>query len=810
LGSGKRRINLDSDKDSKNFNKTDLSHIMLPGSYPLGRYPSNTQYALSFMQQVAVNLSTSVDPNSIRSVNGPPGTGKTTLLKDLFADLIVQQAKDICRLGQKELPRDLKGIIGVIPEVISDNGIVVVSSNNSAVQNIVNNVPLEKDIDKSLLPKLVKADYFREISNSTLSWEKNEETGKNEIVVTPNTSYDYWGLFSLEGGKKSNVNNILSTMNVVCSYLDEQYENDTSVYEAFVRKYKALISKRERYSQYIKLKADHDNLGIARSEVFKKLREKESEIDAFVNDNKDAVTSCKRCIERKELEIISNKEELDKATIELVNVESKKPKWFSRLFNRSSVIRYEKQHSDIKTLWDSLFLIDTELNEELISYRAKLSAIDTEIRNKKEELAQKKSQLNEIIRSLKTIDSRMNRLKTENPSIGLNDLDMTVNYENLQFSNPWFDEAYRIEQSELFILALQVRKQFLYENRKSIRAAVRIWWNQNDKDSKSIEAAWKWINMTIPVISSTFASVGIMFKNMGPKTLGHLFIDEAGQALPQAAVGSILRSKYVMAVGDPAQIPPVVTLDSRVLGIIRDLYSVDERLISASASVQTLIDATSQYGYYREPDQSEESWIGIPLWVHRRCKYPMFCISNKISYNNHMVQGNQSFGKIGWYNIKGKAQNKYVKEQGDFLVKKISDLINENPRIIDRNKDDVVYVISPFRNVAQQLAYELGKIGFTRYDTNGKPTNVGTIHTVQGKEAPIVFLVLGADKNCAGAAQWAMLESNMMNVAVTRAKDEFYIIGDKKLYLNLGCSVPNETFKIIEEYRKTHGELVVD
>lgn len=57
---------------------------------------------------------------------------------------------------------------------------------------------------------------------------------------------------------------------------------------------------------------------------------------------------------------------------------------------------------------------------------------------------------------------------------------MNQDYDDLQLSNPWFDESYRIAQSKLFIAALRVRKQFLYENRKNIRAAFIIW-NQPEK-----------------------------------------------------------------------------------------------------------------------------------------------------------------------------------------------------------------------------------------------------------------------------------------------------------------------------------------
>lgn len=196
---------------------------------------------------------------------------------------------------------------------------------------------------------------------------------------------------------------------------------------------------------------------------------------------------------------------------------------------------------------------------------------------------------------------------------------MTQDYDKLHLSNPWFGEEYRVAQSRLFIKALMVRKQFLYDNRKNVRAAALIWSMQGNYLEKKhiIAAAWSWINMTIPVISSTFASFSRMCKNLEPNTLGHLFIDEAGQAVPQAGVGAIFRSRHVMAVGDPSQIKPVLTLDPGVLSMLNGHFGVTEKYLSASASVQTLTDAASRFGFYREQDRSEDSWIGIPLWVHR-------------------------------------------------------------------------------------------------------------------------------------------------------------------------------------------------
>ena len=173
-----------------------------------------------------------------------------------------------------------------------------------------------------------------------------------------------------------------------------------------------------------------------------------------------------------------------------------------------------------------------------------------------------------------------------------------------------------------------------------------------------------------------------------------------------------------------------------------------------------------------------------------------------------MVQGVESYGKTGWFDVGGTADNKYVEAQGEFLLQKLREMIDKNPKITDRNEKDVIYVITPFSNVAYQLSQKLRKIHFTRYDEQGKPTNVGTVHTFQGKEAPIVFFVLGADRQSSGAARWAVMEANILNVAVTRAKEEFYIIGDRKLYLGLSCDAVTDTDKIIRQYKIQHPDLV--
>lgn len=54
----------------------------------------------------------------------------------------------------------------------------------------------------------------------------------------------------------------------------------------------------------------------------------------------------------------------------------------------------------------------------------------------------------------------------------------------------------------------------------------------------------------------------------------------------------------------------------------------------------------------------------------------------------------------------------------------------------------------------------------------------GTVHTFQGREADVVFLVLGGNNKKPVAKSWASQKANILNVALTRAKKRVYIVGN--------------------------------
>lgn len=614
---------------------------------------------------------------------------------------------------------------------------------------------------------------------------------------------------------------IITALKHVIEDLKNNYISDDDVYNEFEEKYKEALSYRDKRQQLSDKIFSVDRFEYEllnkKSEFRKNVEYRENELSSFTNEIKvkiEELSSNKNQLSQKvdELNKASSNISEDKKMIEnSIDVLKLQKPGFFQFSRKKSYDEQMRKYSD-----ELLKILDKERSTKsmLDEFTEELKVVESQISYENKLIKDKNSEIVQAIQKddyeIKKLEAKIRDLKDVSVNTDVNVLDFSLSYDDLQMSNPWFDEEYRRIQSELFISALKVRKQFLYENIKNIEAATRIWDKQQTYLDKNIviQQAWNWINMVVPVISSTFASMGRMFSNIQANSLGHLFIDEAGQALPQASVGAIFRCKHVMAVGDPAQIKPVLTLDSYILSLLGQNYGVGEAYLSEDASTQTLIDNVSQYGFYKDLNNPED-WIGIPLWVHRRCKYPMFNISNEISYGGNMVQGNKSDGKAQWYDVGGSADNKYVKEQGDLLVQKIRELSEHNKDILDKSKKDQVYVISPFKNVAYNLSRKLkADLDFTRYDSKFSPTNVGTVHTFQGKEAPIVFLVLGADEKSKGAANWAMGSENpnIMNVSATRAKKEFYIIGDKKLYSNLGSDVIDKTINEIRKFNSKNNQ----
>ena len=372
----------------------------------------------------------------------------------------------------------------------------------------------------------------------------------------------------------------------------------------------------------------------------------------------------------------------------------------------------------------------------------------------------------------------------------------TVEPERIQRrekSAPWADAEFTAARTELFLAALALHRALILAEtptfRRNLSALMDILGGKGRPSNAATLAAWQTFFLVVPVVSTTFASLDKLFGGLGRESLGWLFVDEAGQAPPQYAVGALWRAKRAVIVGDPLQLKPVVTLPWGGQRALAREFGVGEQWAPSRTSVQQVADRLAEHGTALPgPASDEPVWVGTPLRVHRRCDRPMFGISNQIAYDGLMVFGTPDrpafHGRDVWCDIRSTTSDgHWIPAEGEELRSVLSQL--RDAGVIAAQ----IRVISPFRMVVGQ-AMKVHESVFPKVSGPDREKWVGTVHTMQGKEADVVILVLGGDPDRPAARGFATREPNLLNVAVTRAKRRLYVVGNRdtwgnELYFNV-------------------------
>jgi hypothetical protein len=186
-----------------------------PDAVPAGRWPSKPEHALALNQQLAVSTALRMTDTGIMGVNGPPGTGKTTMLRDLIAALVVERARRLAALPDPQKAfngKQLRWKTGPRTRVISAWRVdltgfemVVASANNTAVQNITDEIPAAAAIDESWRERAAAVDYFPEIAAALLAPDTDTEAPQPAArPATRPTNPQAWALVAARLGKKTN------------------------------------------------------------------------------------------------------------------------------------------------------------------------------------------------------------------------------------------------------------------------------------------------------------------------------------------------------------------------------------------------------------------------------------------------------------------------------------------------------------------------------------------------------------------------------------------------------------------------------
>lgn len=743
-----------------------LEEAVSPQNTPLARWPGPGRHPLVLLQQAAVNIAFSETAASgLIGINGPPGTGKTTLLRDLVAGVVTERAEEMATYADPETAFETTGLrlkvgsgwihLYELDEALRGFEIVVASSNNKAVENVSAELPGISSIaeDASQLR------YFQTVSDSV----HQRET---------------WGLVAAVLGNAQNRSNfkqrfwwdddtgLSSYLRAVAGSLpmDEDAERPTIVEEEDPPLTHAAALKRWQTARESFRKAQKQSrrwqqlLEALRNDVLA-IPQLANAQEAATRHYSDAVRKVKRLLQQHHYPT----RDIKQASEELRFHASMKPGFWARLFRT----RRARAWNEIQAA-----LIELQLKE------SSFQSARSEHENTKRRILEAQEKYGFVVPDSAFFEN---------------------NPRDFHQATPWFNAAAQKARDEVFIAAMALHRAFVDAAAKPLRqnlaALMNVFTNQllpSPEKQALLPDLWASLFLVVPLVSTTFASVNRMLGKLPPESLGWLLVDEAGQASPQAAVGAIMRTKRAVIVGDPIQIEPIVMLPNTLTEAICRQFGVDPEQYSAPlASVQTLADAASAYAT-EFPTKFASRSVGVPLLVHRRCSNPMFRISNEIAYSRLMVSAKVEqpseirnvLGDSRWIHVAGYGEDKWCPQEGDEVVRLLRQLGEA------RASSDL-YVISPFVVVAEGLRRVIRETGVLHnwVDDGSRWINerIGTVHTAQGREAEAVIIVLGApNASQTGARNWAGGRPNILNVALTRAKEVVYVVGNRNLWCEAG------------------------
>lgn len=741
----------------------------MSGEYPLAK--SQRASMLGFSQ---------LDISDILAVNGPPGTGKTTLLQSAFGHRIV---KNTLNFEKDSEP----------------TRILASSTNNQAITNILEScekIPMAPGLSERWLPEL--SSFGTYLISSSPDKEKQVKK-KNYLAISKLNQkgkppfkgwyYDYINTHSSEECMEYFQNRFQKHFNcqlTSAGKMQSRLMNELAARQKKIEKYLQTINSIKNFAKGSE-PVQAIKIGIKKLENEKKENEKK---------------------------ILTNENALSHVQDYLI-----KEAFWKKALSFLPFIMNARIES-VEALLSQFSLFEDLQIKPLGTLLNRLKSIIDIQKEKIRSINQKIKEQEKILEDYNQILSAWEKLKAKRKG-------------SEQFLEEIWDAATLGERINI-LCDLELRHE-------SFWLSVHSWelkWIQERNDEnflklgrgiQSIKKFYTTLAYLTPFFVSTFHSAPRFCAvwNKNPSGDGFfpsystdffdlLVVDEGGQVSPEVAIPTFSLAKEALVVGDVKQIEPVWNMtNERIdksnmerLGVIKDKkdYRQLKRrgLTCVSGSILKIAQNRSLFHYPEECDEK-----GAMLQEHRRCVDEIIAFSNKEIYKGLLIPKIGSLERIkekkrgksepfldlpalGYLNAPGESRryngsrrNKNEAQAIALWVLQYKErLLKAYQKLSGNGLEKIIGIITPFR-AQKNLILKCLK----ENDIEDNLT-VGTVHALQGAERPVILFSSVYGRNDQTGSFFYDAGFNMLNVALSRAKEHFFVIGTMKNF-DTGADTPS-------------------
>lgn len=704
----------------------------------------STTYGLTSSQREALHHFLALQDGELLSIEGPPGTGKTTLLQSVIASLWVDSAYQ-----QRDTPAT----------------ILASGATNLSITNI-----LEMFQKISIPSDLPSHSLFDRIEQLTDRWIPNVNNLGSYCAAESKRDDKHQFIFrKITKGIQLEMVNWIDLFQLNESELhhwEQQFLTRTSQY--FGRKIlyinTAIKNLHDALRQVIRIiqenlqeKIDYQILLSQKHKLFEDYHV--SSLDEVIHQFKSLVGQHKQQVQTVEA--------IRREFYHRINNRNPFTVWCSKLpilgkyitkgWMEENQYLIQKQLPDIK--FDSYE--DTNLKIELEKLE---QAYQTQLELSEQKLAKIRILQQEWNQNKKAHKDNQSRWK----SLGIPD--------SLTEAEEFFDKTYRVLA---FLLATH------YWEARFLETAKQRLQSESEQPFQSLRQFYTEVAMLTPCLISTLHSSPKFF-NESYKYLHEfadlLIIDEASQVLPELAFPVFSLAKKALIVGDTNQLPPISNLtaeqdnislqESGLLKIAPDLDNLDVRTHS---SVMKMANRLTRY--------VDSQGSPFMLQEHFRCHSKIAQSFNHVYYNNKLnvrtsEENEYNLLPMAFVHVDGHEEpsgsSRINHTEASTIAIWVKHFIEQHG--IQPSKDSkILAVLTPFSAQANLISSYLRLLRLNHI-------KVGTVHSLQGAEYKVVLFSPTYSTPATSDLHFFDREHYVLNVAISRAKQSFLIFGNKNYF----------------------------